>query len=201
MLRRKERKTKSATLEWISLGTWVSTYQRRRHIWNSTREKKSLRCCSVSQIKRDVMNKGLNVISSTARSLRNLRFSLPSSIPQESFCLLVYKLHRYPNSSRSRELHAAVAPPWNRRHLKPTGRKESSCFLAGTPTNDGKPKPGSDHKASSLLKDKYVYLSHIKPATTLEPAQCPWLSFQSLHTCLRLEKTKQQNPSTRRRPR
>lgn len=73
----------------------------------------------------------------------------------------------------------------NSRHLKFTGRKEPSCFLAETPTNDRTLKPRSKHKASSLFKDKYVCLSHIKPPTTLESVQCQWLSFQSLHTCLR----------------
>lgn len=48
---------------------------------------------SVSQTRRDVMNKGLDVLSSTAHKLRNLRFSLPGSIPQQSSCLRVCEPH------------------------------------------------------------------------------------------------------------
>lgn len=81
----------------------------------------------------------------------------------------------------------------NSRHLESTGRKKFSCFLAGTPTNDGRLKPRSDHKAGSLFAD--AYLSLIKPSLTLEFVQCQWVSFQSLHTCLRLETT-QLKPST-----
>lgn len=89
----------------------------------------------------------------------------------------------------------------NSRHLKSPGRKEPSCFLTQTPMNAGRLKPRSDHKAGSPCKDKYVYLSHIKPPMTLESVQCQWLSFQSPHARLPLEKTKQQKPSAPRRPR
>lgn len=66
---------------------------------------------SVSQMKRNVMNKGLNVINSAAHNLRNLWFSLPGSFPQQSFCLRVYELHIYTNNTRSKELHADVPSP------------------------------------------------------------------------------------------
>lgn len=66
---------------------------------------------SVSQIKRYAMNKGLNVINSAAHNLRDLCFSLPGSILQQSFCFRVYELHIYTDNSRSGEPQEAVAPP------------------------------------------------------------------------------------------
>lgn len=107
---------------------------------------------SVSQMKRDMVHKGLNVINSAAHNLRNLCFSLPGSIPQQSFCLRVYELHIYTANSRSRAPWGCGTTMQTADILNLQGGRSPPVFLHGPQRMMEGERQGAITKLVSCLK-------------------------------------------------